>query len=155
MSATIHYTGCPLQTHLAVAKAGVDALSDSLAIELGPRGISSNVVAPGPIAGTEGLERLARKEDAQGMKAKIPLGRAGTVKDIADATVWLFSDAGNYVNGATIVGTCLSSPSPFPSFCFSLFLSLPARVLYQRVVSLLCHECISFPTYLISNQSPE
>ncbi len=99
-----------MQTHVAAAKAGVDALSNAVAIEMGPRGMTSNIIAPGAIAGTEGLERLARAEDAQGgnISKRIPIGRFGTVKDIADATVWLFSDAGSYVNGATIVGklTC-------------------------------------------------
>ena len=40
----------------------------------------------------------------------IPLGRWGTVKEIADATIYLFSDAGNYVNGQTLVGKLMSFP---------------------------------------------
>ena len=75
-----------------------------MAIEFGPRGITSNVIAPGPIAGTEGMERLARKEDAAEGKKQIPLGRWGTVREIADATVYLFSEAAGYVNGTTLVG---------------------------------------------------
>lgn len=103
ISATIHYTTLPLQTHVSVAKAGVDALSASTAIEFGPHGVTSNIIAPGPIGGTEGMERLSRKEDtAKGMK-EVPLGRYGSVKDIADATVYLFSDAGNFVNGNVLV----------------------------------------------------
>ena len=43
VSATIHYTGVPMQTHVAVAKAGVDALANNVAIEYGPLGITSNV----------------------------------------------------------------------------------------------------------------
>ncbi|ERF75996.1 hypothetical protein EPUS_08250 [Endocarpon pusillum Z07020] len=72
VSATIHYTGAPLQTHVAVAKAGVDALSANVAIEYGPRGLTSNVIAPGPIAATEGMERLSRGEDAQASRKRIP-----------------------------------------------------------------------------------
>ncbi|KAL8824253.1 MAG: hypothetical protein Q9170_008217 [Blastenia crenularia] len=103
ISATIHYTTMPLQTHVSVAKAGVDALSASTAIEFGPHGVTSNIIAPGPIGGTEGMERLSRKEDTEmGMK-NVPLGRYGTVKEIADATVYLFSDAGNFVNGSVLV----------------------------------------------------
>lgn len=104
ISATFHYTGYPLQTHVSAAKAGVDALSANIAIEYGPHGVTSNVITPGPIAGTEGMTRLA-----QGVRAgrkpgwKIPLGHYGTVKDIADATVYLFSDAANYVNGEVLV----------------------------------------------------
>jgi peroxisomal 2,4-dienoyl-CoA reductase len=105
ISATIHYTGLPLQTHAAVAKAGVDALSNAIAIELGPRGVTSNVIAPGPIGSTEGMERLARTSDAAAVASRVPVGRFGNVKEIADATVYLFSDTGNYVNGDTLVGT--------------------------------------------------
>ena len=104
ISATIHYTTLPLQTHVSVAKAGVDALSHSTAVEFGPRGITSNVIAPGPIAGTEGMERLARKDGSEQVKKRVPLGRYGTVKEIADATVYLFSDTGNFVSGQTLVG---------------------------------------------------
>ena len=93
-----------MQAHVNVAKAGVDALSNAVAIEFGPRGITSNVIAPGPIAGTEGLERLARKEDAIAGQKTIPLGRWGTVREIADATVYLFSEAAGYVTGTTLVG---------------------------------------------------
>ncbi|EER27344.1 hypothetical protein D8B26_006603 [Coccidioides posadasii str. Silveira] len=100
VSATIHYTGLPLQAHVTVAKAGVDGLSNSVAIEYGPFGVTSNIIAPGPIGDTEGMRRLAKKGADQ---SAIPLGRYGTVKEIADATVYLFSDSGNYVTGSTIV----------------------------------------------------
>lgn len=53
VSATLHYRGSPFQTHVAVAKAGVDALSNNVAIEFGPLGVTSNIIAPGPIAQTE------------------------------------------------------------------------------------------------------
>ncbi|KAL5114586.1 peroxisomal 2 4-dienoyl-CoA reductase sps19 [Pleosporales sp. CAS-2024a] len=103
VSATLHYSGTPLQSHASVAKAGVDALAMSVAIEQGPRGVTSNVIAPGPIADTEGMERLSKKESrAKSFKA-VPIGRYGTVKEIADATIYLFSDAGNFVNGETLV----------------------------------------------------
>ena len=50
------------------------------------------------------MERLARKEDADAQMKKIPLGRWGERREIADATVWLFSTAGGYVNGEVLVG---------------------------------------------------
>jgi len=104
LSATIHYTTMPLQTHVSVAKAGVDALSNSTSVEFGPRGVTSNVISPGPISGTEGMERLGKPEQKAKSMKNVPLGRYGTVKEIADATVYLFSDAANFVNGQTLVG---------------------------------------------------
>ncbi|KAL1967732.1 hypothetical protein VTN77DRAFT_2989 [Rasamsonia byssochlamydoides] len=103
VSATIHYTGIPFQTHVSVAKAGVDALSNNVALEFGPLGVTSNIIAPGPIANTEGVERLLPSTDKANAPKRQPLGRFGSVRDIADATVYLFSDAGSYVNGQTLV----------------------------------------------------
>ena len=88
-----------------VAKAGIDALSAQLAIELGPRGITSNVIAPGPIEGTEGVRRLIQVGDTEETTRKIPLGKFGSLKDMGDAVVYLFSDTGDYVNGNILVGT--------------------------------------------------
>jgi len=99
LSASFHYKGVALQAHAAAAKAGVDALSATVAIEYGPRGITSNVITPGPIKGTEGVERLGNRNDLK----QIPLQRYGMVKEIADGTVYLFSDTGNYVNGDVLV----------------------------------------------------
>ena len=121
ISAAFHYTGMPLQTHVTVAKAGVDALSNNVALELGPRGVTSNVISPGPIAGTEGMERLSRPEELADSLKRVPLGRWGTVKEISDATVYLFSDAGNFVNGQTLIGKhppsdlCSSEAESVPS----------------------------------------
>lgn len=49
------------------------------------------------------MERLSRQEDAERSMKSVPLGRYGTVKEIADATVYLFGDAGNFVNGSVLV----------------------------------------------------
>lgn len=104
VSATFHYTGLPLQAHVAAAKAGVDAIMASVALEYGPLGISSNVIAPGAIEGTEGMERLGSKAvDSKLLAKSFPSGRMGRVRDIADATVYLFSDAGSYVNGHALI----------------------------------------------------
>ena len=54
ISATLHYGGTPGQVHVAAAKAAVDALTRTLAVEWGPRGIRVNAIAPGPIGDTEG-----------------------------------------------------------------------------------------------------
>ncbi|KAH9902212.1 hypothetical protein F4778DRAFT_736770 [Xylariomycetidae sp. FL2044] len=104
VSATFHYAGMPMQAHVAAAKSSVDSLSASVALEYGPFGVTSNVIAPGGIAGTEGMERLASNQvDTKTSGRGIPLGRWGTIRDIADATVYLFSDAANYVNGDVLV----------------------------------------------------
>lgn len=97
VSATLHYYGIPFQAHVGAAKAGVDALSNALAVELGPLGIRSNCVSPGPIGDTEGFKRLVR--EANGYEKTIPIQRYGTVRDVADATVYLFSPAADYVTG--------------------------------------------------------
>lgn len=97
-----------MQAHAGAAKAGVDALSATVAIEMGPRGITSNVISPGGIQGTEGMGKLVAKPlqlaKKTAMQRSIPLGRFGTVRDIADAVIYLFSDAGSYVNGEVLVG---------------------------------------------------
>jgi peroxisomal 2,4-dienoyl-CoA reductase len=104
VSATFHYTGMPLQSHVSAAKAAIDSLMGSVALEYGPFGVTANTIAPGAIAGTEGMERLASKEMDHAQHTKgVPSGRWGTVRDIADATVFLFSDAGNYLNGTNVI----------------------------------------------------
>jgi peroxisomal 2,4-dienoyl-CoA reductase len=92
-------TGTPFQAHVSAAKAAVDALSAVLAVEEGPHGVRSNVISPGPTSGTEGIDRLAA-----GYKREllIPAGRYGDVKDIANAAVFLFSDASSYITGQVL-----------------------------------------------------
>ncbi|KAB5539518.1 hypothetical protein GE09DRAFT_1176317 [Coniochaeta sp. 2T2.1] len=104
VSATFHMTGMPLQAHVSAAKAAVDALMGSVSLEYGPLGVTANSVVPGAIAGTEGMERLASSQVEEKERTQaVPSGRWGTIRDIADATVFVFSDAGNYVNGTNIV----------------------------------------------------
>lgn len=87
-----------------MAKSAIDSLSAQIAIELGPRGITSNVIAPGPIGGTEGVRRLIETGKASDRSRNIPLGRLGSLKDMGDAVVYLFSEAGSFVTGAVLVG---------------------------------------------------
>lgn len=117
VSATLHYYGTPLQAHVSAAKAAIDALSQSVAVEYGPFGVRSNVIAPGPIEGTEGMSRLAPKEYTETLNKSIPLQRQGSMDDIADATVYLFSPAGKFVNGQILVvdgGAWHTSANTFP-----------------------------------------
>ncbi|CAE6529287.1 unnamed protein product [Rhizoctonia solani] len=109
VSATYHYRGMPWQAHMSAAKAGVDALSRVLAVEEGPRGVRSNVIAPGPISGTEGMDRLGAKISDNDKKAlglmvtsDIPLQRTGHIGDIANAAIFLFSDAASWITGQTL-----------------------------------------------------
>jgi NAD(P)-dependent dehydrogenase (short-subunit alcohol dehydrogenase family) len=92
------------QAHVCAAKAGVDQLTRVLALEWGSRNIRVNAIAPGPISGTEGLERLTPTEDPGGDTAmmSVPLGRLGTKQDIASLAMFLSSSAASYISGAVI-----------------------------------------------------
>ncbi|KAI8149968.1 NAD-P-binding protein [Fennellomyces sp. T-0311] len=112
VSATLHYTGTAYQQHAGAAKSGIDALTKHWAVELGPFGVRVNGIAPGPIADTEGLSRLAGSLlDVE----QIPIQRVGEVKDIAQSTVFLFSEAASYITGVTLVvdgGHWLNTTNP-------------------------------------------
>lgn len=103
VSATLHYSGLPLQSHASAAKAGVDALAQALALEFGPAGITVNCIAPGPIDGTEGLDRLLSEDVRKRTVELSAVQRLGVPKDIADSTVFLFSDAAGYITGTVLV----------------------------------------------------
>lgn len=111
LSATLHYGGTPGQVHVAAAKAAVDALTRTLAVEWGPLGIRSNAIAPGPIADTEGARRLFPGEAGERLAALVPTRRLGTIDDIAMLALFVLSDAGSNLNGAVIPsdgGLCLA-----------------------------------------------
>jgi peroxisomal 2,4-dienoyl-CoA reductase len=103
ISATLHYLGTAAQLHVSAAKAGVDALTRTLAVEWGPYGIRVNGIAPGPIDGTEGARRLLEGDKRERAVRLNPLRRLGTVEDIAGAALFLCSDAAAFVNGVTLV----------------------------------------------------
>ncbi len=91
------------QVHVCAAKAGVDMVTRCLAIEWAPEGLRVNGVVPGPIAGTEGMARLAPSPEAQAaVAASVPMRRWGTPDDVAGACLWLGSEAAAYVNGAIV-----------------------------------------------------
>ncbi|HLR86704.1 MAG TPA: 3-oxoacyl-ACP reductase FabG [Wenzhouxiangella sp.] len=100
ISSVVGYMGNPGQTNYAAAKAGVAGFSRSLAHELGSRGITANVVAPGFVE----TDMTAALDDAQRekMSSGIPLGRLGAVEDIAAAVGYLASGAAGYVTGQTL-----------------------------------------------------
>ena len=100
ISAAIQYRGMAMQAHVTSAKAGVDALSRTCAIEWGRDGVRVNVVSPGGMAGTEGVRRFERIGASGGNNL---LGRIGTRREVADCVLFLVSDAASYVTGATLV----------------------------------------------------
>jgi peroxisomal 2,4-dienoyl-CoA reductase len=119
ISATLHYHGTPLQVHASAAKAGVDAVTKNLAVEWGQFGIRVCGIAPGPIAETEGMKRLAPGEVTQKMTAAIPAGRFGAIDEIAAAAVYLRSRAASYITGHVLVvdgGHCVATPPLGMSF---------------------------------------
>lgn len=116
-SMTLHYRGWPQMAHATAAKAGVDALTRTLAVEWAPERIRVNAIAPGPIP-TDGVrkaftppadsgipDRFAvadAKMDAYAQE-RIPLGRWGTPADIAQMVAYLASPAGDWITGSIFV----------------------------------------------------
>jgi NAD(P)-dependent dehydrogenase (short-subunit alcohol dehydrogenase family) len=93
-----------LQAHVCAAKAGIDMLTQCLAIEWGPEGVRVNAIIPGPIEGTEGMARLAPTEEAAAsVRGHVPLRRYGTLQDVANLALFLASDESSFVTGSTMV----------------------------------------------------
>jgi len=93
----------PFQAHVCAAKSGVNQLVRVLAMEWGPAGVRVNGVSPGPIAGTEGMDRVELNEETSNIfKARLALRRFGTVEDVAHAVSFLCSDAASYVTGTIL-----------------------------------------------------
>jgi NAD(P)-dependent dehydrogenase (short-subunit alcohol dehydrogenase family) len=103
ITTTYTTTGSAYVVPSAVAKAGVQALTRSLAVEWGDRGIRMNAIAPGPIP-TEGAfsRLLPRPELEDAAKKRIPLGRFGTPEEFANLAAFLVSDASAYINGEVV-----------------------------------------------------
>lgn len=98
ISAPFERMGPAFQAHVAAAKMGVDSLTRTSAVEWGPKGIRVNGVAPGPIEGTEGMSRFAELMNGDD-KSPTPIGRMGTKRDIANAVLFLASDAASFISG--------------------------------------------------------
>jgi NAD(P)-dependent dehydrogenase (short-subunit alcohol dehydrogenase family) len=100
-SAAARHGGLPQESHYAASKGAIDSFTVGLAKEVGKCGIRVNALRPGLIT--------TEMHDAHGGVAKIaelapsvPIGRAGTVEEIAEAVLWLASDGASYVHGAIL-----------------------------------------------------
>ena len=114
ITAPFEMKGAALQAHVAAAKAGVDSLTRTCAVEWGPYGIRVNAIAPGAIAGTEGVRRFAAavpgstdtgdSVSAEGKPARPrnPVGVIGHGADIAYMLLYLCSPAARFVSGQVI-----------------------------------------------------
>ena len=100
IASVVGVTGNPGQTNYAAAKAGIIAFSKSLAREVGSRGITVNVVAPGFI--DTDMTRALTEDQRKTLEGTIALGRLGAPADIAHAVVFLASSAAAYITGETL-----------------------------------------------------
>lgn len=98
--ATYAWTGMPGVVHSASAKAGVLAMTRTLAAEWGARGVRVNAVAPGPFESEGARSNLWPDETVRArIEAGIPLGRFAHTREVAAQVLWLLSPASAYVNG--------------------------------------------------------
>ena len=100
IASVVGVTGNPGQSNYAAAKAGIIAFSKSLAREIGSRGITVNVVAPGFI--DTDMTRSLTDDQRQALLGQIALGRLGSPQDIAQAVLFLVSPAAAYITGETM-----------------------------------------------------
>ena len=100
ISSVVGLLGSAGQVNYAASKAGLVGVARSMARELGSRGITTNVVAPGFVE-TEMTAVLPDEKQAE-YKSQIPLGRYASTEEVAGVVHWLASDAAGYVTGAVI-----------------------------------------------------
>ncbi len=100
IASVVGLTGNPGQANYAAAKAGMIGFSKSLSREVGSRGITVNVVAPGFI--DTDMTRTLSEAQRTGLIGQIPLGRLGVAQDVAEAVLFLASSAAAYITGETL-----------------------------------------------------
>ncbi|RPH98097.1 MAG: glucose 1-dehydrogenase [Zetaproteobacteria bacterium] len=93
--------GRPSLGHYGAAKAGVVALTMTAARELGPKGVTANVIAPGFI-GTETLRGILAQPTLEKLQQQIPIGRIGEPAEVGRVVAFLASEAASYLNGAVL-----------------------------------------------------
>jgi NAD(P)-dependent dehydrogenase (short-subunit alcohol dehydrogenase family) len=103
ISATYAPSGSAYVVPSAISKAGVEALTRSLAVEWGDRGIRMNAIAPGPIPTQGAFSRLLPRPELEKLALdRNPLHRFGTVEELANLAAFLVSDGSCYINGEVI-----------------------------------------------------
>jgi NAD(P)-dependent dehydrogenase (short-subunit alcohol dehydrogenase family) len=103
ITTTYAWTGSAYVLPSAMAKAGVLAMTQSLAVEWGGRGIRLNAIAPGPFPTPGAWERLAPKPDlARHLETRNPLGRPGEHRELADLAAFLLADGTGFINGEVV-----------------------------------------------------
>jgi NAD(P)-dependent dehydrogenase (short-subunit alcohol dehydrogenase family) len=103
ISATYAPSGSAYVVPSAISKAGVEALTRSLAVEWGNRGIRMNAIAPGPIPTQGAFSRLLPRPELEKLALdRNPLHRFGTVEELANLAAFLVSDGSGYINGEVI-----------------------------------------------------
>lgn len=100
VSSVVAMLGSPGQVNYAASKSGLVGMARSIARELGGRGITANVVAPGFIE--TDMTSVLPEEQQEAYRAQIPLGRMGSAAEVADAVTWLASERAGYVTGALV-----------------------------------------------------
>jgi len=100
---TYAWTGSAFVVPSAAAKAGVLAMTRSLAVEWARHGIRLNAIAPGPFPTEGAFSRLLPPEVLEGARRRIPLGRFGEHEELEDLAVYLMSDRSAFVNGEVVV----------------------------------------------------
>ena len=103
ISATYAPVGSAYVVPSAISKAGVEALTRSLAVEWGNRGIRMNAIAPGPIPTQGAFSRLMPRADLEALALdRNPMHRFGTTEELANLAAFLISDGSAYINGEVI-----------------------------------------------------
>jgi NAD(P)-dependent dehydrogenase (short-subunit alcohol dehydrogenase family) len=103
ITATYSSSGSAYVVPSAISKSGVVALTRSLAVEWGNRGIRMNAISPGPIPTEGAFSRLMPRPELEKFAlARNPLGRFGTIAELADLAAFLVSDGASYINGEEI-----------------------------------------------------
>ncbi len=94
--------GFPQVAHYTASKGGVTGLTETLALELGPKGVRVNAIGPGIIETEMTSDMLSTEEQRRNILARTPVGRVGQPADIGAAAVYLASEEADFVNGAIL-----------------------------------------------------